>query len=186
MALIQEFGASVRLTAASMVGCVLLYGAAVLAIGQIVVPGRANGSLVRGANGEVIGSELIAQGFARPDYLWPRPSAVDYNAAAAGGSNLSPAGPEVRARARASVARWGVDAAHPLPADLATASGSGLDPHITLAAAHDQAGRIAAARGVPSAAVVSVLDACAERSPAALSDPLVNVLIANLNLDKMK
>ncbi len=92
-------------------------------------------------------ARLLAQGFARPEYFWPRPSAVDYNASAAGGSNLSPTNPALRARAEEILART-AGGGKPLPADLVTASGSGLDPHITLEAASYQVQRVAAARGV--------------------------------------
>ena len=184
MTFLQEWGVAVRMTAASMAVCVGLYSASVLLVGQALMPGRADGSLVRNAGGNVVGSILIAQNFSRPEYLWPRPSATDYNAAAAGGSNGSPAGPEVRTRAGEVAARFGADAARPLPADLAAASGSGLDPHITLAAARYQAKRVAAARGRPVAAVLAAIDSCAER-PLFGGEPLVNVLKANLNLDKM-
>ena len=183
----QELRTSGRLVVATMTICCVLYGLTVLAFGQTVVPARANGSLVLNARGEPVGSELIAQGFTRPEYFWPRPSAVDYNAAAAGGSNLSPTNPELRSRAQGILAKMGADGRRPLPADLATASGSGLDPHITLAAAEYQAGRVAAARGVSVEAVRKLLKTSALHTGGALTpEPVVNVLRVNLALDKMR
>lgn len=176
-----------RIVFATMVVCCLLYGLFILGFAQSSPrPDLANGSLLRNAAGDVVGSELIAQGFSRPQYFWSRPSAVDYNAAAAGGSNLSPANPELRRRAQAIVARLGADNGHPLPADLATASGSGLDPQITLAAAKFQAARVAEARGLPIATVVGLLDRSATRPGGVFTPkPVINVLLVNLELDRM-
>jgi len=132
---ITQAGTSIRIGLVTMVICCLLYPLVVLGIGQTLTPNSANGSLVSNGLGEIVGSKLIAQKFDRPEYFWPRPSAVDYNAAAAGGSNLSPANPELRERAKTLVARFKATAEDPIPADLVTASGSGLDPNITLTAA---------------------------------------------------
>jgi K+-transporting ATPase ATPase C chain len=183
----QELRTSVRLVVATMTVCCVLYGLAVLAFGQTVVPARANGSLILNGRGEPVGSALIAQGFVRPEYFWPRPSAVDYNASSAGGSNLSPTNPELRARAQGILAKMGADSRQPLPADLATASGSGLDPHITLTAAEYQAGRVAATRGVSVETVRKLLKTSALHTGGVLTpEPVVNVLRANLALDKMR
>jgi len=181
----QELRTSGRLVAATMTVCCLLYGLAVLAFGQAVTPKRACGSLVFNERGEPVGSELIAQGFVRPEYFWPRPSAADYNASAAGGSNLSPTSPELRSRAQGAIAKMGADSGRPLPADLATTSGSGLDPHITLAAAKFQAARVASARGVSAAAVLELLEKSATHTGGALftPEPVVNVLLVNLALN---
>jgi len=182
----QELRTSVRLVAATMTVCCVLYGLAVLAFGQTVVPARANGSLVFNERGEPVGSERIAQGFARPEYFWPRPSAVDYNASSAGGSNLSPTNPELRSRAQGILAKMGADGRRPLPADLATASGSGLDPHITLAAAEYQAGRVAAARGVSVETVRKLLKISALHTGGSLTpEPVINVLLVNLSLNEL-
>jgi len=182
----QEMRTSVRLVAATMTVCCLLYGLAILGFGQAVAPKRACGSLVFNERGEPVGSELIAQGFVRPEYFWPRPSAADYNASSAGGSNLSPANPELRSRAQGILAKMGADSSHPLPADLATTSGSGLDPHITLVAAKFQAGRVAAARSMNVEDVLALLDKNAIRTGGALTpDPVVNVLLVNLALNRM-
>ena len=97
---ISQTGTSIRIVFVTMVVCCLFYPLVILGLGQTLAPYSANGSLVRNDQGEIVGSELIAQGFSRPEYFWPRPSAVDYNAAAAGGSNLSPTNPELRDRAK--------------------------------------------------------------------------------------
>jgi K+-transporting ATPase ATPase C chain len=167
-----------------MVICCLLYPLVIWGLGQTLTPNSANGSLVSNDRGEIVGSALIAQKFDRPEYFWPRPSAVDYNAAAAGGSNRSPAHPELRERAMNLAARFRASAAAPIPADLVTASGSGLDPDITLAAAKYQAARVAAARGLPVETLVELLDQYARRPGGALTpQPLVNVLRVNMALD---
>lgn len=182
--LIVQVKASVRVVFITMVMCCLLYPLVILGMGQAFMPNSANGSLVRNGQGEVVGSRLIAQRFDRPEYLWPRPSAVVYNAAASGGSNLSPANPEVRERAKTLVARFGASAHDPIPADLVTASGSGLDSNITLAAAKYQAKRVAVARGLLVETVMGLLDKYAHRPGGALTpQPLVNVLLVNMALD---
>ena len=182
----HELRVSIRLVAATMTVCCLLYGLAILAFGQAVAPKRACGSLVFNERGEPIGSELIAQAFVRPEYFWPRPSAADYNASSAGGSNLSPTNPELRNRAQGIIEKMRADSDHPLPADLATTSGSGLDPHITLAAAKFQAERVAAARTVSVSTVLALLDNNASRTGGALTpEPVVNVLQINLALNRM-
>jgi K+-transporting ATPase ATPase C chain len=158
--------------------CGLLYPAFIWAIGQTLTPHAANGSVLRNAAGEVIGSELIAQGFSKPEYFWPRPSAVDYNAAGSGGSNLAPTSPELRSKVEAQLARFSADARHPLPLDLASASGSGLDPQITRAGAEYQAERVAKARHWPVSKVVDLLK---EQQRGGL----INVLALNLALDKL-
>ncbi len=184
---IDQAGASIRVVFFTMVICSFLYPLLILGIGQTFVPNSANGSLVRNGQGEIVGSKLIAQKFDRPEYFWPRPSAVDYNAAAAGGSNLSPANPQVRERAKALVVRFAASTHDLLPADLVTASGSGLDPNITSAAAMYQAKRVASARGLSEDAVMKVLDKYAQRPGGVLTpQPLVNVLRVNMALDSLE
>ncbi len=179
----KDLVTSLRLVLASVLLCAVLYPLALLGIARAAVPGRALGSLVRNASGTVIGSRLIAQGFTRPSYLWPRPSAVGYDAAASGGSNLAASNPALRARAEATTRHLGATASRPAPGDLVAASGSGLDPDITLAAALYQAKRIASARGVDPARVEGVLRREAS-APMPFRAPLVNVLEANLALDR--
>jgi potassium-transporting ATPase KdpC subunit len=176
-----------RIVLASMAVCCLLYGLLILGIAQGLTPYTADGSLIRNAKGVVIGSRFIAQGFVRPEYFWPRPSAVDYNAAASGGNNWSPTNPKLRARAAAIIAKLGPGGGKAVPADLVTASGSGLDPQITLRAAEYLAGRIASARGLPIAKVMATLHKFAKRPGGPFTpEPLVNVLLVNIALDGLK
>jgi K+-transporting ATPase ATPase C chain len=152
-----ELVRSFRLTALTIFGCVVVYTALVLATAAILAPEKRLGSLIYGPEGKVIGSRLVAQAFSSPKYLWPRPSAVDYNAAGAGGSNLSPANPKIRERAEAILATYALEDRTTLPADLVTASGSGLDPHVTFEAALVQADRIATSRQIDVATVRELL-----------------------------
>lgn len=176
---------SARVVLATMAVCCLLYALALLCFARVVTPRTAEGSLLRNEQGEVVGSELIAQGFSRPEYFWPRPSAVEYNASAAGGSNWSPTSSELRSRAHSIIATMGVADGDRIPTDLVTASGSGLDPHITLSAAQVQAERVASARGLSLDAVWTILETNAERPGGALTpEPLVNVLLVNMALDR--
>lgn len=177
---------SIRVVLVTMTMCCLLYPLAILGLGQTFLSYSADGSLLRNDQDEIVGSKLLAQGFSRPGYFWPRPSAVDYNAAAAGGSNLSPANPALRDRAKALVIRFGAAAHDPVPADLVTASASGLDPNITLAAARYQARRVASARELSVETIMALLDADAHRPGGALTPrPLVNVLSVNMALDRL-
>lgn len=163
---------TIRLIVLSIAACGFVYVPAVLGFAKTFVKENASGSLVRDAQGKVIGSRLIAQAFASPRYFHPRPSACDFNAGGAAGSNLSPKSPELAARAEKIIAAEAGQG--PIPADLVTASGSGLDPDITRAAAIYQIPRIATARGVSTDEIKSLLPA----------GNLVNVLELNLALDR--
>lgn len=179
--------ASFRLCVITLLVCSGGYTALVLALARGLAPDAADGSLVTRSDGSVIGSRLLAQAFTEPRHFWPRPSAVGFDAAAAGGSNRSPTSSVLTERARGSVDRFGADAGHLLPADLAAASGSGLDPHISESAARYQVDRIAAARGVSVARIDAVVEAAAfaPGGPMA-SGRIVNVLELNLALDGMR
>lgn len=184
--LIAQAGTSIRIVFVTMVICCLLYTLVILGLGQTLTPHSTNGSLVSNGRGEIVGSELLAQMFDQPEYFWPRPSAVDSNAAAAGGSNLSPTNPELRERAKALVTQIEASPQNPIPADLVTASGSGLDPNITLAAARYQTERVASARGLSVETIMGLLDKYAHRPGGALTpQPLVNVLLVNMELDRL-
>lgn len=180
----QKLNASLRITAATMLICVAGYTLVMLGVAQLITPVTANGSLIERADGVTVGSRLIAQKFEAPRYFWPRPSACGYNASGAAGSNKSPTSPSLGKRAAESVARHGATPANPLPADLAAASGGGLDPHFTLRAALYQAGRVADARGLANARVEALIEKHTF-SPGGrfISDRLVNVLELNLALD---
>ncbi|WP_417742280.1 potassium-transporting ATPase subunit C [Salipiger sp.] len=174
-----------RVAAATMALCVAGYTALILGVAQVVTPATANGSLLTNAAGEIVGSRLIAQAFTAPEDFWPRPSAVAYDAAGAGGSNLSPANPDLAERATALIAAYGGPTPErPIPADLVTASGAGLDPHISLEGALFQADRVAKARGGEISAVTSLVRAMAYAPGGVFTKGrIVNVLELNLALD---
>lgn len=176
---------SLRLIVLTLAVCCILYPLALLIFGRTFAPGRAEGSLLRNAEGVVIGSSQIAQKFTRPEYFWPRPSAVDYNAAATGGSNLSPANPAITERAEGIIAMHDLASGELIPAELVTASGSGLDPHISRSAARFQAPRVAHARGIPPELVDALIGENEEVPMLKIfgGEPVVNVLRLNLALD---
>ena len=182
----QSLLASIRIVLATMAICVVGYAAVVWAIAQTLTPTTANGSLLTATDGTVIGSWLIAQKFAQPRYFWPRPSAVDYNAAGAGGSNKSPTSSDLTDRAKEIVAAYGATADNPLPPELAAASGGGLDPDISEHAALYQAARVAAARNIPPTQVEALIREHAFAPGGFLTpDRLVNVLELNRALDRI-
>jgi K+-transporting ATPase ATPase C chain len=164
--------------------CVILYPLFLWGAGAVLFPDKATGSLIRDETGQVRGSRLIAQAFTREEYFWPRPSAADYNAAASGGSNLAASNPKLRERVAGRLEELQKYGKEPVPADMVTTSGSGLDPHITLRNALSiyQLQRVAKARNAPAEEIEKLVRAHAF-SPLA-SEPLVNVLELNLELDK--
>lgn len=182
----MQLAACLRLMLVSAVILCVLYPLSILAVGRTFAPWTAQGSLLTNEQGQVVGSAQIAQAFTKPEYFWPRPSAVDYKADATGGSNLSPAGEALRQRALESLKILNATPQRKVPADLVTASGSGMDPHITLRAAHWQAERVAGARGLEPSDVVELTDSLAETPGGVLnSAPLVNVLKLNMALDHL-
>jgi potassium-transporting ATPase KdpC subunit len=182
------FWQSLRLTVVFTVLTGLIYPLVVTGIAQLAFHDAANGSLVRGG-GQTLGSALLAQKFTSPRYFWPRPSAADYATVPSGASNLGPTSSALQSNVAARVADF--RAAHnlaadiPVPGDMVFASGSGLDPHISPAAARLQVQRIAAARGQSAATVEAVLGRFIEPPQYGfLGEPRVNVLLLNLALDK--
>jgi len=166
------------------------YPALVTAIAQLAFKGEANGSLIE-RGGKTVGSRLIGQPFSDPKYFWGRPSAtapMPYNAGASGGSNQGPLNPALEDAVKARIAA--LKAADPgngaaIPVDLVTASGSGLDPHISPAAATYQVARVARVRGLAPEAVQQLVAAHTEgRQLGFLGEPRVNVLALNLALDQ--
>jgi K+-transporting ATPase ATPase C chain len=161
----------------------------VTAAAQAFFPAQANGSLLS-RSGRTLGSELIGQPFDDPRYFWGRPSAAGYNAAASSGSNLGPNNPALVEAVKTRIAA--LRAADPantalLPADLVTASASGLDPHISVAAARYQLARVARVRGLPEAQVRALVDQYTTgRQFGLLGEPRVNVLGLNLALDGLQ
>lgn len=177
---------SLRLTGITLLLCSVIFPLSILIAGQAVTPYTANGSLLTDGEGKVIGSELIAQPFTSSRYLWPRPSAAYYNGAGAGGSNLSPTNKALRERVADALKAYGASTGVPIPMDLVTASGSGLDPHITLKGALFQVDRIAEARGLPDGAINKVLlDSSFVPGDIFAREPIVNVLKVNLALDEL-
>ena len=170
----------------------LIYPLAVTGLAQLFFPDQANGSLIM-REGRVIGSKLIGQHFDEPEYFWGRPSATapfPYNAAALGGSNLGPTNPVLIEAVKARVAALRTaDPGNslPVPVDLVTASASGLDPHISPAAALYQVKRVAQARGLDENSVLMLVSKHMEgRQFGLLGEPRVNVLELNLALDVLK
>lgn len=192
----KELGVQFRISLVVMVVftlfCGLIYPGAVTLLGQVLFPHQANGSLIE-VNGKTVGSELIGQPFDDAKYFWGRPSATSpfaYNAGSSSGSNLGPTNPDfihsVKGRIDALKKADPDRADAPVPMDLVTASGSGLDPHISPAAAEYQVLRVAKARGLDPARVRELVSQNTQgRWLGFIGDPGVNVLQLNLALEAL-
>lgn len=177
------FRPAIALTALFTLLMGLAYPLALTGVAQVLFPAGANGTLIK-REGMVVGSELIGQPFAGAAYLHPRPSASDWNAAGTGASNLGPTSAALIETVAERRARWTEVHGTEAPIDAVTASGSGLDPHVSPESARAQAARIAAARGVEAAAVEAVIAEAVEgRFLGLYGEARVNVLLTNIALD---
>ena len=185
----RDLVVALRVTFVTLVLTGIIYPLVLTGVGQLVFPGKANGSLVRDEQGKVVGSELIGQAFINPAYLQGRPSAAGngYDPTASSGSNLGPTSKKLRDRVVADVERLrkeNPDAPLPVPAELVTASASGLDPDLSPGAALWQVARVAHARQVAADRVAEVIRTRVEdRDLGVFGEPRVNVLAVNMALD---
>ena len=160
----------------------LLYPLAITGIAQLLFPKQANGSRIV-QNGQIIGSDLLAQQFKSPRYFWPRPSGADFATVPSGASNKGPTSADLKKAINDRRSQFGSEA----PVDLLTASGSGLDPHISPEAAHSQIPRIAAARSMPPEKISELVDRTTEAPQLGfLGEPRVNVVLLNQALDQLR
>jgi len=188
----SDFASTIRPSIVMTIGftliCGIAYPLAVTGVGQVALPYKANGSMIVDGAGKTIGSELIGQGFAKPGYFHPRPSAAGkgYDATASSGTNLSPGSKDLHDRIQKDVDALHQEGVATVPADMVTTSASGLDPDISPANALVQVPRIAQARGIAAASVQGLV---AKTQQGALlgfiGEPRVNVLALNRQLDAM-
>ena len=187
----RQIAPAFRIALAFTVLTGFLFPGLVTGVCQLLFPRQANGSLIE-VNSQVVGSSLIGQNFTRPEYFHPRPSAAGsdgYDASVSAGSNYGPTNQKLIDRVKASVDKFRAenpDYQVPIPADLVTTSGSGLDPHISPATADAQTARVAKARGIPVEQVRQLIASLTEgRALGFLGEPRVNVLELNLKLDRL-
>jgi K+-transporting ATPase ATPase C chain len=191
--MLTELKTALRLLAVLTLLTGVLYPLSVTALAKLAWPHKSSGDLLLDEDGRAVGARMIGQHFAEPKYFWSRPSAtgpVPYNAAASSGSNLGPLNPALIEAIQARIAALKAsdpDNDMPIPVDLVTASASGLDPHISPAAASWQVGRVARARGLAAAEVEALVQAHTEqRSLGVLGEPRVHVLALNMALDELQ
>ena len=188
MNILRHLVTAVLMTIVTTIILGIAYPLVVTVLAQALFPRQANGQLIE-RNGRLVGSRIIGQPFTSPGYFHSRPSAAGpagYDAAASGGSNLGPTNAALVARVRADVARLRQEnPSVPVPIDLVTTSSSGLDPHISPAAAEFQVPRVARQRGADEGAIRQIVAAFTEgRRFGVLGEPTVNVLLVNLALDE--
>jgi K+-transporting ATPase ATPase C chain len=182
---------ALRVTLVTLVVTGIVYPLVMTGLAKALFREKANGSFIAEEKGQVVGSELLAQGFARPGYFQPRPSAAGekgYDATSSGGSNLGPTSKKLRDRVAAAVVKLkqeNPNATGEVPAELVTTSASGLDPHLSPVAAFWQVPRVARARGIATERVRQLVESSIEaRDLGFLGEPRVNVLALNLALDR--
>jgi K+-transporting ATPase ATPase C chain len=182
----RYFLPAIKMTVVMLVLCCVIYFAFVYLIGK-AAPGGGDGEQLM-VNGKVVGYERIGQKFTEDKYFWGRPSAVDYNAAGSAGSNKGPSNPDylkiVQERIDSFLAHNPGVTKEQIPAEMVTASGSGLDPHISPASAFIQVARVATARGMDTAKVKALVDKQIETN--AIGPDMINVLKLNIALDAVK
>jgi K+-transporting ATPase ATPase C chain len=188
--MLQQLGPALRMTVLLTVLTGLVYPGVITGLCQVLFKNQANGSLVA-QNGQVIGSLLLGQNFTKPEYFHPRPSAAGndgYDASASTGSNFGPTNQKLYDRVKAAAEQFrkeNPDYSGPIPADALTASGSGLDPQISVANANAQTARIAKARGAGTSKIEALVASATQgRDLGFLGEPRVNVLKLNLELDR--
>lgn len=191
--MLTELKTALRLLAVLTLLTGVLYPLSVTALAQLVWPHKSSGDLLMAADGRVVGARMVGQGFTEPKYFWSRPSATGpapYNAAASSGSNLGPLNPALMEAVQARIDA--LKASDPdnmvaIPVDLVTASASGLDPHISPAAALWQVGRVARERGLTVTDIELLVSAHTEhRTLGVLGESRVNVLALNMALDGLQ
>lgn len=183
------FWIALRVSLLFIVLCGIVYPLVSTGAAQLLFPHQANGSLLKDRNGSVIGSELIGQSFADPNYFQGRISSIDYHAEASGSNNYAPSNPDMLARTKASIEQWQKDnpdvPIDQLPIALITNSGSGLDPHITPQSALVQIPRISKLSGIPTAELEALVsDYTENRDLGVFGDKRVNVLKLNFALSE--
>jgi potassium-transporting ATPase KdpC subunit len=166
----------------------LMYPLVITVLAQAMFPDKANGQLIRQPDGTLTGSRLLGQPFSSPGYFRSRPSAVAHDSGTSGGSNLGPTSQKLIERVQGDVEKLQAEnPSQPIPVDLVTTSGSGLDPHISPAAAEFQVARVARERGMTEAEVRNIVASHTEgRQFGVLGEPRVNVLELNLELDRSR
>ena len=184
----RNFLISLKLTLVMIILCAVLYPLLIAGIGRLA-PGGGKGKTLS-LNGKVVGYELVGQKFTDDKYFWGRPSAVDYNAAGSAGSNKGPFNPDYLKLVQDRIDTFLVHnpgvKKEEIPADMVTASGSGLDPDLSPASAHVQVKRIAAARNLPEIRISDLVDQHIEKVFLGMGPEKVNVLKLNIDLDNLK